>query len=71
MGRTELLTCMAKQNSYGIIRDQAQQVWINNKLLMKNNVDWNAADREKLTSFCLEIYWKIFYTKSKQLFSAN
>ncbi|XP_043463279.1 protein nervous wreck isoform X1 [Leptopilina heterotoma] len=26
MGRTELLTCMAKQNSYGIIRDQAQQL---------------------------------------------
>ncbi|XP_051161839.1 protein nervous wreck isoform X2 [Leptopilina boulardi] len=26
MGRTELLTCLAKQNSYGIIRDQAQQL---------------------------------------------
>ena len=26
MGRTELLTCMAMQNSFGKIRDQAQQV---------------------------------------------
>ena len=26
MGRTELLTCSASQNSYGKIRDQAQQV---------------------------------------------
>lgn len=26
MGRTELLTCLATQNSYGKIRDQAQQV---------------------------------------------
>ncbi|XP_044014210.1 protein nervous wreck isoform X1 [Aphidius gifuensis] len=26
MGRTELLTCMATQNSFGIIRDQAQQL---------------------------------------------
>lgn len=28
MGRTELLTCIATQNSFGIIRDQAQQVRI-------------------------------------------
>lgn len=26
MGRTELLTCLATQNSFGKIRDQAQQV---------------------------------------------
>lgn len=26
MGRTELLTCVATQNSFGKIRDQAQQV---------------------------------------------
>jgi len=28
MGRTELLTCLATQNSFGKIRDQAQQVYL-------------------------------------------
>lgn len=39
MGRTELLTCLATQSSYGKIRDQAQQVRM--KFLKKNNYAFN------------------------------
>lgn len=38
MGRTELLTCLATQNSFGKIRDQAQQVSTKYKILKK---PWN------------------------------
>lgn len=36
MGRTELLTCMALQNSFTIIRDQAQQVSYKRSFEKKN-----------------------------------
>lgn len=38
MGRTELLTCLATQNSFGKIRDQAQQVCLKIKIMERSAI---------------------------------
>lgn len=38
IGRTELLTCLATQNSFGKIRDQAQQVGIYSVLILTHDL---------------------------------
>lgn len=59
MGRTELLTCLATQNSFGKIRDQAQQV---SKKFEADHVEKYIHDKMRKHQIYLSRSFPIFYS---------
>lgn len=64
MGRTELLTCVATQNSFGKIRDQAQQV-----SLLKIRYELGKSLREFLKKLAPFIFLKEYLFKDPENFT--